>query len=338
VARFMTQDDAVVPMQHPALLIDYVCRLGVPLGHLLRDTGIPEGAIASPDARISYQQFGSLVLNALAATEEPALGLHYGARIQIQHQGMLGLLIMSSATLGDALEASLAFHHMVAPGRELEVEVHGERAHLVMRDVLPMGRLTTFAHESTVVSYDVCARQLVPGFQLQELRLAYPRPQHVDSYPFPPPCRLVFDAERTELIFDAALLDSPLASPDPVTAALARRHCLAALPPSTRSLLTRIRDHLDGNPGRYPSMQELASTLGTSPRSLRRHLRALSTNYQTMVDEARRRHAEDAVRSTAMTVQELADFLGYGDARGFRRAWRRWTGQTPTGYRAALQM
>ena len=53
------------------------------------------------------------------------------------------------------------------------------------------------------------------------------------------------------------------------------------------------------------------------------------------LEAARRRDALRLLDNRALTAQEVAEMLGYRDAANFTRAFRRWTGQTPSQYRAA---
>ena len=77
----------------------------------------------------------------------------------------------------------------------------------------------------------------------------------------------------------------------------------------------------------------LASHMGMSLRSLQRQLQnAGITAAQLLEDECQVR-ARHLLRHTNQSVKEIARSLGYSDDRAFRRAFQRWTGQSPTAYR-----
>jgi AraC-like DNA-binding protein len=59
----------------------------------------------------------------------------------------------------------------------------------------------------------------------------------------------------------------------------------------------------------------------------------MGTSYQTLIDESRRVRAEEWVRSTHMTIEQVSGRLGFSDVRSFRRAFKRWTGVTPHAFR-----
>jgi AraC-like DNA-binding protein len=59
----------------------------------------------------------------------------------------------------------------------------------------------------------------------------------------------------------------------------------------------------------------------------------MKTSYQELLDEARLARADAWLRYTHMTTVEIAEQLGFGDVRSFRRAFKRWTGRTPNAIR-----
>lgn len=61
------------------------------------------------------------------------------------------------------------------------------------------------------------------------------------------------------------------------------------------------------------------------PRAL-----AMGTSFQELLDETRRARAEEWLRFTDMKLEQVSRQLGFGDIRSFRRAFKRWTGRTPT--------
>ncbi len=86
-----------------------------------------------------------------------------------------------------------------------------------------------------------------------------------------------------------------------------------------------------------PRQGDLAQTVNISARTLRRRLGEQSTSYLALRDAARFERARDLLSHSGLTIREIAELVGYADARAFRRAFKRWSGQLPTDYRAGLQ-
>jgi AraC-like DNA-binding protein len=70
-------------------------------------------------------------------------------------------------------------------------------------------------------------------------------------------------------------------------------------------------------------------------RTLGRRLQASGTTFQRLLDDTRRDFAQQLLRDTRVTVTQVAAALGYDDPTVFTRAFTRWTGRTPSRFRAA---
>lgn len=342
---YFTLEDPVIPMYHPRVLFQTAVAQGAPAERLLSGTGLSREVLDNPRARMTYSQFGTLSDNALQLTGNEALGLDFGQNIHLTNMGMFGLAVAASSTGQEALDTMLTYGPVVAPGFAFSQRNDGENLVIAMRPTLPMGTMHRFAIESTVACLAGVASFLLRGHQAGafprpqfSLRLDYPAPAHTERYASQLSSRVKFDQPVTEFIFSRAALGLKLDFGDPLTASEARRLCdfeLSQLPGT--GLLEQVRALLTQTPGEYLSLLELSRALGTSARSLRRALSRLGSSYQTLLFEVRREHALDFIRSPHLSVESLAQKLGFSDARAFRRAFKRWTGVTPSEYRQERQ-
>jgi AraC-like DNA-binding protein len=72
-----------------------------------------------------------------------------------------------------------------------------------------------------------------------------------------------------------------------------------------------------------------ARALGTSGRSLQRHLQELGYSYNALADEVRAATARLYLEQPDVAIAEVAYLLGFADQSSFNRAFKRWTGHTP---------
>lgn len=84
-----------------------------------------------------------------------------------------------------------------------------------------------------------------------------------------------------------------------------------------------------------PDAAEIAAQLHMSLRTLQRRLREEGSSWSQVADAARRDVACQELRQSTRPVSEIALLTGFSDTRAFLRAFRRWTGLTPTQYRQA---
>jgi len=78
----------------------------------------------------------------------------------------------------------------------------------------------------------------------------------------------------------------------------------------------------------------MSRKIGMSSRTLRRRLEEKGTTYRALLEEVRRKQVEDLVARTALTVEQIADSLGYAETASFTHAFKRWTGRSPREFRS----
>ena len=81
------------------------------------------------------------------------------------------------------------------------------------------------------------------------------------------------------------------------------------------------------------SLTELAGELHVDRRTLQRWLAREGVSFRALLEESRRARAAELLTVTRRPVGEIAELLGYAESAAFTRAFKRWYGVTPTGYR-----
>ena len=87
--------------------------------------------------------------------------------------------------------------------------------------------------------------------------------------------------------------------------------------------------------GAVPPLREVARALAMSDRNLQRALRDDGTSFQKVLDEVRRDLAISHLANPATSAGQVGFLLGFSEPSAFHRAFRRWTGKTPSAYRVA---
>jgi AraC-like DNA-binding protein len=95
----------------------------------------------------------------------------------------------------------------------------------------------------------------------------------------------------------------------------------------------RVRDQLVKlGPCVRSDMSQVAHELGMSVRSLRRRLEAEGETFNAVANEAAAIIAKQLLEDKHKSIQEAAFEMGFADASGFHRAFKRWTGVTPRSF------
>ena len=159
----------------------------------------------------------------------------------------------------------------------------------------------------------------------------YPAPPHSDRYRAVFGSSVQFDCPQGAVSFPAALLATPLPSSNPALKRLYEEECARLLADleeagSTTEQTLRLLRKFEGQ---YPQMPKIARMLNLSPRTYRRRLAGEGQSFQELLDQVRAEHATRYLQNSRLPLASIADRVGFNDASNFRRAYRRWTGQTP---------
>lgn len=153
-------------------------------------------------------------------------------------------------------------------------------------------------------------------------------------------CPITYQARRDALVAPVECLAQPNRLGDLSISAFFDMHLDSALDDfvDPAGIGTRVRDAvLDVLSEGVPTLAQTASRIGMSSRTLQRRLAANDQAYQDLVTEARRSLAEKLLSRTNYALAEVAFLTGFSDQSTFTRAFRRWNGITPAGYRRRVR-
>jgi AraC-like DNA-binding protein len=80
--------------------------------------------------------------------------------------------------------------------------------------------------------------------------------------------------------------------------------------------------------------EDIARQLNITVRTLNRHLADTQTSFHQIRDGLLRERAETLLREGNLPIAEISYLVGYAEPSNFHRAFRRWTGRTPSEWRA----
>jgi AraC-like DNA-binding protein len=330
------REEPSIPAVHALHLLELAHRWNVTPDAVLAGTELRERDFRDPAKRLPIRELVTLVERARELTGEPGLGLYFGLRMQVVSHGFLGFAAMTAATLGDALEIAVRFIPTLTTAFSLELEKNGEKTALVLVERADLGA----ARDAVLLSLLVGIWRIGCSLTGRELKgraeLAVLEPAYFGRFRAVAP-NLTFGRPRNRLVFDASVLAQPVVSADPAALELAREQCERALSMLgfEGRIAGRVRAAMSNADGGFRGIDEVASSLKLSERTLKRRLKLESTTYSTILDEARLARAQTLLREERRTLEEIAEALGYSNVANLTRAFRRWTGTTPAAYRRA---
>jgi AraC-like DNA-binding protein len=271
-------------------------------------------------------------LAAIAARRgDPTFGLTLARTAVAWPLGVFGHVIWLSGTLRDALSRAVRFYGAVTRRTTLTLDEAGPLTTLRQHGVPGITRgaiLTEYPFASLVLR---AAPATAGRFAVRAVSFTHSS-ANPSAYREVFGVPVTFGAPADELQLDTALLDLRLASADPFTASVLETTVAQLADTRSRSpFLDRVRravePHLASGEAITPEM--IARELGTSVRTLRRHLEQEDSSLRAVIDELRRERAE-ALLAAGTPLKEIAFALGFSEPSAFSRAYKRWTGRSPT--------
>ncbi len=324
----------VVPLVVRALL-SLVEERGLSPDRLCMGLGFTYADLVHGRTALSMAQIRQVLMRAQEQLLEPGLAIACGARQTPASWGLLGLALYTCETFSEVIAfgmshqdglGSLVDHGFEIVGSEVHVECYPRRFD---------PQFEAFTVEEDFASIVAISRVLL-GDAFRPLRVEFafdceaPSPLYARHFR----CPVRFGAIANRLSFDSHWLGTRLPSFDRIGSFQLRTQLenLVALPNARHDLVETL-SAVAQRDGERLRQRELATRINMSERTLRRRLGKLDTSFRAVSDEARYAKAKELLARPGTTVAEVAQAVGYSDARSFRRAFKRWSGELPVDYR-----
>jgi AraC-like DNA-binding protein len=331
------RQDQGIPGVYGLLLLDVVSRWGYNDQTLFEPFGLNSEQLADPNFRIPTATANELVQHALRLTGEPTLGYHLGTQMRISIHGFIGYAIMTAKDITDALILANRFIQLRMPFLQLFFSTFGTKATIQLQTDVTLEPLRTEISIALIFGIISMGKAITgTDYGAGDIDFDFPKPEGFERFmaKFP---HHTFRFEQPHLIlsFDKQYLGNKLVHADPIASQIAINQCEAELSAlgERHRLAMRVRDLLTNSDQHYLSIEAVAERLHMSDRTLKRQLAAEGTSFSTLVDEVRYRHATSLLSRTDFTLEQIADELGYSDVANFSRAFKRWSGRSPSNWR-----
>lgn len=293
---------------------------------------------------VDLPQAQNVWAKAVELTQQPQLGLLIGRSSNPHVIGLLGYLMESCPNMGQAFELLTRFNPLFGNMFSYHHERRKSRFSVIYEP-----------HPEWWTLYPDTARQAIETSMSRTLSLIYrftgkriwplgvtfryaaPEKGDLGLYRSILQTEPSFSSGENRLDFDLSLTELPVASHNFTLYQEFRALAEAKLADMQRKKVVKVSEQvknilLSALDQQLPSIDQTAEQLQCSTRTLQRRLREEGTSFHTILEEIRKELAIRFVNKRQNKLSEIARFLGYSDPRVFRRAFKRWTGVSPTAY------
>lgn len=336
----MDLNQKCVPVSYFRLLTGLFQQWGITPETLLEGTGVKPGDLENPTSYITYNQEIAIYERAERLSPVPEWALRLGQNTHVSAAGVTGYAMLTCVDIAQCLQLAVRYIKLTgsAAGTELRELANGDYEVCALDAAYaidsPRYVMEEFFTAMLTALKDVSQGAIGPKM----LNLVYPRPDYAAVYREVFNCPVNFNAERSGLIVDKQDLTFRVPTWDPVTQEACRRQCEQVLEQLTEAegFVDTVRKILLVQPCDQRTAGHVAEKLHISTRNLRRKLEQEKTSFQQVLDDVRCELAKNYLSKTRLRLEDIAPLLGFSETSNLRRAFKKWTNQTPSQYRDTL--
>ncbi|MET0378529.1 MAG: AraC family transcriptional regulator ligand-binding domain-containing protein [Spongiibacteraceae bacterium] len=311
-------------------------RRGVDVDALLHTADIEPAQIQDPLWRGSAATMAQLVRQIWLTLGDEYMG-YTPTRVRPGAFALMAELALHSGTVLQALEKAMRFYNVISADIRTDITV---LEHDVRIDVFfyePALDPDHYFVEFWLIIWHRFACWLAgETISLHAAEFNYPKPElYFEEFKYLFPCPHRFNRPNCLIKLDLQQLRGPIRRTEAELREMLQHAPLdlMSIPASDHSLTRRVRLLLHDIEKNTPTLEGMAKAVAMSAENFRRQLRREGTTLSRLVESQRRDLAIRRLLDGNRTVEEIASQLGYAEARSFTRAFRAWTGVSPSAYR-----
>ncbi len=309
-------------------------RRGVDSRRVFAAAGVSDAAKNDPLMRLPVDTITRLYRASVESTGDPYFGLQVAQLAGPATLHALGYGLLASSTLEDFCARVQRYFGLVSQAARVEIVPQGDT---VRFSTVPAAGVCAETQDMWLALMYRMMRQLyLDELPLVAAELPHPVPASGDApYVefFGAPVR--FDCRAATLVLPRRVMEVPLQGACPELAQLNDNLAATYLARLDRSdVVANVRARIvELLPSGECSKTRVAAGLYMSPTTLQKRLLDRGTSFHELLNDIRRELACSYLRQSGVSVTEITFLLGFTDVSNFTRAFKRWTGTSPTQYR-----
>ena len=301
---------------------------------LLQSVGLNKQELLDVRKRVPYKTVYSLWVKATELISDPCFGLKAADICHPTDLNALGYAWLSSSTLRTAFERFYRFQAMISEFVQVSLTESNDQftVNVNVKDV----NMVTMAQIDAGLAILLRMCRINYGMDLypSAVCFAHEKPDCYQQYInyFGP--KIQFSQPTNQLSFPIEVVDQPLLNSAPNLAFIADKIIIDYLESmQEENIAAKVKQAIVKQLPSEISVTKIADTLNMTPRTLHRHLKEHNTSFKDILDNVRFELSKQYIKHNRYNLTEIAFQLGFSDSSSFSRAFKHWSGQTPSNYK-----
>lgn len=300
--------------------------------------GLEARVLTDPESLVAPQQVADVLEYCSSLFEDPLFGLHIAAVQDPEVFGCVTALCRSAPTFRAGVRCLIDYLPVVhAPDCEVVLIEGRDTAELTWLVNHDLGVNDQANYQAAMLNVKLLQAMGGPAFRPSWVSLsADPRAADVPELEQALGCRVMPRKQRNSVAFPVHMLEQPVPSANRLLHRLLGGYLERVRAAQSTSMIDRVDSFIRGSLASGTcSIERCADKLGLSVRTLQARLAEENARFSDMVESSRAALAKSHLSQKQLSLDEIAERLGYGEQTSFGRAFKRWTGMTPQQFRAA---
>lgn len=294
----------------------------------------------NPDAGISAPQIENLWRDLVTTSNDPLFGLHLAESMQLAALGVVGQIIQSSRNVQDALTQAGSLVPLVSESFQMRTEQVGKKVFIYLLPDQSVKSDYPHTYQQMTDYFAVFTIHELDGLLLKKVApLAVEFPYELSNrseYARLMRCN-IRRGKELKITLDSAYLKEEIISANYDLQRYLIKSINGHLQKDKTDFGSKVFNHLLSNAYLFDAtLESTAANFNVSARTLQRKLHDEGRTFQQIADDVRRHLAVTYLSSGKHQVKDVAFMLGYNEQSALVRAFKRWTGKTPSEFSRQL--
>jgi AraC-like DNA-binding protein len=298
--------------------------------------GMEARVLTDPESLIAPQQIADTFEYCSALFDDPLFGLHMARAQDPEVFGCVTALCRSAPTFRAGVRCLIDYLPVVhAPDCEVVLIEGRETAELTWLVNTDIGINDQANYQAAMLNVKLLRAMGGPGFRPSWVSLsADTRPSDMPELERELGCKVTNRSPRNSVAFPVHALDQPVPSANRLLYRLLGGYLEQVKTAHSHSVIDRVESYVRGSlASGNCTIDRCAEKIGISVRTLQGRLASEGMRFSEIVERQRAALAKAHLTQRQLSLDEIADRLGYGEQTSFGRAFKRWTGMTPQQFR-----
>lgn len=308
---------------------------------LIAATGLTEEELMAEDCTVDDRIYNAVIEKCVQDTSDLFFGLHAGENMNLSAAGLIMQLVQTCSTVKQALELSCEFANLGCSAMPLSLKEKTEHYKLTLtpNPVWAEQSFTAMKH-TAVGTIGFTIRQYHSLTQMKfypaKIHFTWKKETNFSEYERVYGCPVHFNQKENAIFLPKKMVEAKILTADyqlqkilfefaqDKSNRLKNEKGFAAIVKESVVLLMRPE---------FPGIDRVASHLNMSARSLQRKLNEEGLRFKNLTEELKKEFAISYLKRESLSISEVAYLLSYSDISSFTRAFKKWTGMSPTQFR-----